>query len=119
MRVAEHDPVAEERSCASRGTTRWRMKAARCRRLVGARPQAAELYPAVARAYATSTTNLPHSPDAKANEIVMECLDDHVAKHVPDDDVHHHVAEPSPSRAGRGRDAPDFKGSSLGRTRFG
>ncbi|KAH8044363.1 hypothetical protein JL722_14755 [Aureococcus anophagefferens] len=38
-------------------------------------------------------------PDAKANEIVMECLDDHVAKHVPDDDVHHHVAEPSPSRA--------------------
>ncbi|KAH8055199.1 hypothetical protein JL721_10302 [Aureococcus anophagefferens] len=38
-------------------------------------------------------------PDAKANEIVMECLDDHVATHVPDDDVHHHVAEPSPSRA--------------------
>ena len=63
----------------------------------GNRLLAAELYPTVARAYATSTTNLPHSPDAKANEIVMECLDDHVAKHVPDDDVHHHVAEPSPT----------------------
>ncbi|KAH8048680.1 hypothetical protein JL720_15796 [Aureococcus anophagefferens] len=44
-------------------------------------------------------------PDAKANEIVMECLTT-TSPHVPDDDVHHHAELPLTAR--EERDAPDF-----------